>query len=98
MDGRRFLKVSCLLSLALLLAAGGVSASPQMTGDEARSLRFSDIVQPPPDRARTRMNERVFDRVWSEVQRGYYDPGLHGVDWDAARARFRPLAVAAPSD
>lgn len=98
MDGRRFLKVSSLLSLALLLAAGEVSASPQMSGDEARPLRFSDIVQPPPDRARSRMNERVFDRVWSEVQHGYYDPGLHGVDWDGAKARFRPLAVAATDD
>lgn len=51
---------------------------------------------PSPDRVR--MNQRVFDRVWSEVRRGYYDPGLHGVDWEAARARYRPLAVAAADD
>lgn len=102
MDGRRFLKVSRVLALGLLLAAGGASAPVfafvQTAGDEARPLRFSDIVQPPPDRERTRMNERVFDRVWNEVKRGYYDPGLHGVDWDAAKSQFRPAAVAATDD
>lgn len=51
-----------------------------------------------PDRERTRMNQRVFDRVWSEVRQQYYDPRLHGVDWNAARRTFRPLAVAAPDD
>lgn len=44
------------------------------------------------------MNQRVFDRVWSEVRRTYYDPGLHGVDWEAARDRYRPLAIAASDD
>ena len=41
-------------------------------------------------------NARVFDRVWSLTAERYWDRGLHGVDWDAARARFRPQAVAAP--
>lgn len=44
------------------------------------------------------MNQRVFDRVWNEVRRDYYDPRLHGVDWRAARAAYRPLALAAPDD
>lgn len=47
---------------------------------------------------RIRMNQRVFDRVWSEVRRGYYDPALQGVDWEAARDRFRPMAVGAADD
>ena len=51
--------------------------------------------QAAPTRDRARLNQRVFDRVWSEVRRGYYDPTLHGVDWDAARARYRPEALAA---
>ena len=49
----------------------------------------------PQTRDRVRLNQRVFDRVWSEVRRGYYDPTLHGVDWNAARAQFRPQALAA---
>ncbi|MEY4556214.1 MAG: hypothetical protein RL093_1333 [Pseudomonadota bacterium] len=44
------------------------------------------------------MNQRVFDRVWSEVRSQYYDPGLHGVDWNAARRTWRPLALTAPDD
>lgn len=48
-----------------------------------------------PTRERVRLNQRVFDRVWSEVRRGYYDPTLHGIDWDGVRARYRPEALAA---
>ena len=51
---------------------------------------------PSPDRMR--LNQRVFDRVWNEVRRTYYDPHLHGVDWDAARDRYRPQAVMANDD
>ncbi|WP_300291686.1 S41 family peptidase, partial [Brevundimonas sp.] len=51
-----------------------------------------------PSRERVRMNQRVFDRVWSEVRGQYYDPGLHGVDWNAARRTYRPEALAAPDD
>lgn len=47
---------------------------------------------------RMRVNQRVFDRVWNEVRRSYYDPQLHGVDWEAARDRYRPQAVAAADD
>jgi carboxyl-terminal processing protease len=44
------------------------------------------------------MNQRVFDRVWTEVRGQYYDPHLHGVDWNAARRAYRPRALAAPDD
>ena len=42
------------------------------------------------------MNARVFDTVWTLVARHYWDPKLHGVDWRAARASYRPQAIAAP--
>lgn len=54
--------------------------------------------RPAPDRERARMNQRVFDRVWLEVRGEYYDPGLHGVDWEAARETYRPRALAAADD
>ena len=50
------------------------------------------------DPERARMNQRVFDRVWNEVRSQYYDPGLHGVDWNAARRTWRPTALSAPDD
>ncbi|MFN3558137.1 MAG: S41 family peptidase [Brevundimonas sp.] len=47
---------------------------------------------------RKRMNREVFDQVWGEVRTEYYDPRLHGVDWNAARRSFRPRALAAHDD
>jgi carboxyl-terminal processing protease len=32
----------------------------------------------------------VFDEVWQLVADKYYDPNYNGVDWKAARARYRP--------
>jgi carboxyl-terminal processing protease len=37
----------------------------------------------------------VFDDVWQTVGDRYYDPSMRGVDWEAERARLRPLAAAA---
>jgi len=51
-----------------------------------------------PDRARASLNRRVFDAVWNEVRRDYYDPALKGVDWRQARAELRPRALAATSE
>ena len=34
----------------------------------------------------------VFDRVWSEVNERYFDRSFHGIDWEAQRERYRPLA------
>ncbi|WP_420470811.1 S41 family peptidase [Brevundimonas sp. FT23042] len=78
------------MSLALVAApsfAGAGEAGGGAVADAASSTR---------DRAR--MNQRVFDRVWGEVRSQYYDPGLHGVDWDAARRTYRPRALAAGDD
>lgn len=51
---------------------------------------------PAPTSSDAKMNARVFDRVWTLVAKRYWDPTLHGVDWKAARATFRPQAIAAP--
>ena len=37
----------------------------------------------------------VSDDAWETVRERYYDPAFHGVDWEAERAEFRPLAAAA---
>jgi carboxyl-terminal processing protease len=39
----------------------------------------------------------VFDDVWETVRVRYYDPSLHGLDWQAEREKFRPLAADARS-
>lgn len=84
----RTLLASAAISLALV-AAPAFAAGPGVAG-----AATPDAV----DRERARMNQRVFDRVWSEVRSQYYDPTLHGVDWNAARRTYRPIALAALDD
>ncbi|MBA3050666.1 MAG: peptidase S41 [Alphaproteobacteria bacterium] len=79
----RILTASAAMGLALIAAPAFAVDSAAATG---------------PDRERARMNQRVFDRVWTEVRSQYYDPDLHGVDWNAARRTWRPIALNAPDD
>ena len=37
----------------------------------------------------------VFDDVWETIQERYYDPKFHGIDWQAKRNEFRPMAARA---
>jgi carboxyl-terminal processing protease len=39
----------------------------------------------------------VFDDVWETIQARYYDPKFHGIDWQAKRNAFRPVAARATS-
>jgi carboxyl-terminal processing protease len=39
----------------------------------------------------------VFDNAWETVRDRYYDPTFNGLDWQAERAKFRPLAAGAQS-
>ncbi|MGZ9113504.1 MAG: S41 family peptidase [Brevundimonas sp.] len=75
-------------------------AAPSFASDFApdSAAPTPSVAPAPPARERLRMNQRVFDHVWNEVRREYYDPHLHGVDWIAARRTWRPVALAAPDD
>lgn len=35
--------------------------------------------------------QQVFDEVWHFEKDFFYDPNMHGADWNAVRARYRPL-------
>ena len=39
----------------------------------------------------------VFDDAWNRISDRYYDRTFHGLDWDAQRTTFRPLAAEAES-
>ena len=88
-------RVSVRLFSLLLLGlplSGPAAAQPAGSTLSIQSMAAAQA------RDRVRLNQRVFDRVWSEVRRGYYDPTLHGVDWNGARAQFRPQALAATDE
>ncbi len=38
--------------------------------------------------------DQIFDECWRQMKDFFYDPGMHGVDWPAMKARYRPLASA----
>lgn len=37
---------------------------------------------------------QIFEECWRQMKYFFYDPNLHGVDWQAIKARYRPLAEA----
>jgi carboxyl-terminal processing protease len=42
-------------------------------------------------------SSEVFEEVWETVREHFYDPNYNGVDWDAAKVRYEPLARGASS-
>ena len=42
--------------------------------------------------------ERAFEFIRTTIGERYYDPQLHGIDWDAVTARYHPLAMSARDD
>jgi carboxyl-terminal processing protease len=53
--------------------------------------------QPEEADASASANGAALDEVWETVRDRFYDPHLHGLDWPAIRARYRPQATAAGS-
>ena len=84
-------KLGAVLLTALLLLAGCVTPiSP--------APRVSRAGLTAEQAERAEHNLRLFDSVWSTVDRKYYDPGFHGVDWRAAASSFGPQATAAADE
>jgi carboxyl-terminal processing protease len=70
-----------VLALAAAAALGARPASAQTAGQ-------SDGVAAGP-------NQAAFDQVWELVRDRFYDPRLHGLDWQAMRVRYRPEVASA---
>jgi tricorn protease len=38
--------------------------------------------------------DQIYEECWRQMKEFYYAPNMHGVDWDALRLRYKPLAEA----
>jgi len=37
--------------------------------------------------------DQIYEECWRQMKYFFYAPNMHGVDWDAVRAKYRPLAA-----
>jgi len=91
-DGRTlfFRERDGVYSVPLSAAGAGASAAAGGAGREApgrRRINFNVRVQidRPAEWA------EMFDDGWRTMKYRFYDPNMHGMNWDAARAKYRPL-------
>ena len=86
---------------ALLLAGCSLIDPHNMIGRQFEGSEFHPNEVVPSPRAATldaEARERALDFVWTTINERYYDPKFHGTDWNAVRARYEPLALAAKDD
>ncbi len=65
----------------------------QVVGVENRSVR-TVAISASLDAAFTADRAEVFRQVWGWTRDNFYDPEMHGVDWDAVRVRYAPVIEA----
>ena len=91
------------LAVALAILAGGCTLIDphNMLGrqmGEATTIATEVVPSPPPATLPAAQREEALDFVWTTIRDHYYDPRLNGVDWNAVRRKYEPLALAAPDD
>jgi len=100
-----------VLASVVSLCACAAPAPPPAVEPTAAVAPPAAPVQPPPfasagpaptreSKASDRRAERlaILDAAWKTVRDKHYDKTLGGVDWNAVRARYEPLALGAPSE
>jgi tricorn protease len=93
-DGRTlfFRERDGIYSVSLAPAAGagpGAAAAAAGPPREAGRRRINFNVRVRIDRPAEWAE--MFDDGWRTMKYRFYDPKMHGMDWDAARAKYRPL-------
>ncbi|MEP7262456.1 MAG: S41 family peptidase [Usitatibacter sp.] len=87
--------------LALLLSACTLLDPHNMIGRQVGEAT-PVATQPVPDAGRkfltAQERETAFDFVWDTINEHYHDAGFNGIDWNAVRTRYKPLAMAASND
>jgi len=96
-DGRTlyFHQANGIWSLPLGAAEGGGAAraagggGQAAAGGEAARKRVNFTVRVEVDLPRER--RQIFAESWRVMRNRFYDPAMHGADWDAARTRYEAL-------
>jgi tricorn protease len=70
-------------------AAAAAASAPGSGRGEATRRRINFNVRVRLDRPAEWAE--MFDDAWRTMKYRFYDPKMHGIDWDAARAKYRPL-------
>jgi len=112
--GRAVAATLAMVALAILstVAAGCATAPPAPPPPVAAAAPVpasSQTFQPPPFTeapktreqtadAQTTLRRSILDAAWRAVRDKHFDKTLGGLDWNAVRARYEPLAIGAPSD
>jgi len=101
------------LLLVAGLAAGGCAAPPpppaatpsaETTTAPPHPVEPPPFAAPPPSTretaasAQTELRRSIVDAAWRTVRDNHFDKTLGGLDWNAVRAKYEPLALGAPSD
>ncbi|MDE0471985.1 MAG: S41 family peptidase [Ekhidna sp.] len=63
----------------------------KLKGDKAEKLTTSSSLKINYQEER----EQIFEEGWRALNAGFYDPQFHGKDWDALKAKYKPLAMKA---
>lgn len=90
----RLPRMNLRVTSALLVLSLGLILSPVARTQPAPLPQPVLSTEP----ASTDTHLAVFDEAWQTVQAHFYDPTMRGLDWQALRERYRPLAAAAPSE
>ena len=105
---------SIAAAIAVAIGAGcAAPAPPTPETPPPATARLADaaVIEPPTfvptpvpatsdarDDARRARRREILDAAWKLVRDKHYDKTLGGLDWNAVRARYEPLALAAPGD
>src|SRR3954451_17720383 len=100
--------------IALANGCAGHAVAPPAPGPAPENTQGATKLTPPPLSAatgevtptnptdprssRAALRRSIFDAAWTTVRDKHYDKNLGGVDWNALRAKYEPLAIGAPDE
>jgi len=89
-DGRTlyFQEGESVYSIPVSLASGGSGrGSSASSGGPRKKVSFSVTLRID----KTKEWDEMFDDAWRTMKYRFYDPKMHSMDWDAMRAKYKPM-------